>query len=872
MALVGLTAMANDTWVDTFYQFRLSFTTRAEQGGWQRLPLDETAITDAINHVQRFTYDPQFFAYNSLRLVAVDAAGEPLANQPEGGFYLSPTGPSVVPPIDGDEVVVEVDEEVPYLLSFVSSGLGRDPALKYEVIWPPYHERRPHNVRCSFFPPYLPKTRQRHERLLISDIPQLTLLTGGRFIGNLEELSMRPAEIALAAELPGPGVQHWHLYYQPLGSHHLKVPEQRLAELPATTAELVELGGAVMYTGETRFRLPGSDALQLGYTASTVKLTRDLAVPEPAKARIELAAAANEAESVQLVLWPQQPVAFESLTASDLRGPGGTVAADRIRIRRVAYVPISESSLITPATFLGDMGDPLIEVAPDRLLPDSGAQAFWVTVRVPPGTAAGTYTGNLRLTHDGQTQEIPLALRVRGFELPASPSLRVDIGGQYFIKDLVRQKEEAVSVMEYHGLPHEKEAIQRLSRGYYDLMVEANFVPKSAAMYTEVGLEWTPPPEGYGVDAPGNVFGLHDWDFSAYNEVMRHYIDERGMSTFCIYHTNPTQCHMFMHLPGKRLEEPNTGAPFSITGWQWFRDFHVISYKEVPESYRERAIIVTQKQWDDLVLRWFRAFAENLEANGWLDKAHIMIDETDNDTQLEHFLSLLKSDPLVAQIQVIACVQAHGLLHHKDPDNPERYRFRHLVDTLVPEFDENYDRWDEAYWDDYDIPRDRQRLWMYAVTTSRLAIDTPGVNNRQIGWDIFRRGAGGFLIWETIAWKHLYGESDNPWKNPWTRHANGSLAYFYPPHRDGVSPRPDWTITPSLRLETFRESSEDYEYAMMLEQAIEEGRGSPAAEAVLSDLHRFFADNTNWSQNDAWYLELRERMATAIEDLPAADE
>ena len=72
------------------------------------------------------------------------------------------------------------------------------------------------------------------------------------------------------------------------------------------------------------------------------------------------------------------------------------------------------------------------------------------------------------------------------------------------------------------------------------------------------------------------------------------------------------------------------------------------------------------------------------------------------------------------------------------------------------------------------------------------------------------------LIWETIGWDHPYGDSRNPWEDPYTPHANGSLAYFYPPNRDGFSPEKDLSLTPSLRLESFRESVDDYEYARML--------------------------------------------------------
>ena len=44
-------------------------------------------------------------------------------------------------------------------------------------------------------------------------------------------------------------------------------------------------------------------------------------------------------------------------------------------------------------------------------------------------------------------------------------------------------------------------------------------------------------------------------------------------------------------------------------------------------------------------------------------------------------------------------------------------------------------------------------------------------------------------------------------------------------------------------------------------------RSVSAGQAALADLERFFPDTLHWSQNDAWYLELRDRLAQAIVDL-----
>ena len=70
---------------------------------------------------------------------------------------------------------------------------------------------------------------------------------------------------------------------------------------------------------------------------------------------------------------------------------------------------------------------------------------------------------------------------------------------------------------------------------------------------------------------------------------------------------------------------------------------------------------------------------------------------------------------------------------------------------------------------------------------------------------------------------------------------------------------------------TFRESVDDYEYAHILENFVIQGKKKGVdvseAEQVIKDIDRFFYNSVQWSQNDAWYLDLRDRMAAAIVDM-----
>ena len=123
-------------------------------------------------------------------------------------------------------------------------------------------------------------------------------------------------------------------------------------------------------------------------------------------------------------------------------------------------------------------------------------------------------------------------------------------------------------------------------------------------------------------------------------------------------------------------------------------------------------------------------------------------------------------------------------------------------------------------------------------------------------------------------WDSVGCETDNPWEHSWTRWGNGAMSYFYPPRKDGPAPEPDWTIVPSLRLMTYREGVDDYEYARILEDLVAraqvKGIDASPAKSLLNEIPRFFYSSVHWSQNEVWYLDLRHQMAQAIVELKKA--
>jgi hypothetical protein len=145
-----------------------------------------------------------------------------------------------------------------------------------------------------------------------------------------------------------------------------------------------------------------------------------------ASAGVELSAAGRESESIQLqVVAPWEPLRNVRFEAQPLRSASGTVSD--IDVRLVGYLHSPNPAF--PATGTG----PDLRWYPDPLVPyrpfgvEAGSsKTLWVTIHVPPHVPAGVYEGSWRIVPEGGAPtDIPVRLRVHGFTLPETPSLRV---------------------------------------------------------------------------------------------------------------------------------------------------------------------------------------------------------------------------------------------------------------------------------------------------------------------------------------------------------------------------------------------------------------------------------------------------------------
>ncbi len=155
----------------------------------------------------------------------------------------------------------------------------------------------------------------------------------------------------------------------------------------------------------------------------SARIYREDGVPAtaPPAAAVPLSAARNETVYHQVAIRPGETLPAVTLVPSDLAGPGTIPAAS------VQWWPVGFANVKTvhrPGTRLGQVPDPLWPAAPTAA--SSGLNTpFLIGVSVPADARAGDYRGTVAVQSNGRhLADIPLALHVSDFALPADPTFR----------------------------------------------------------------------------------------------------------------------------------------------------------------------------------------------------------------------------------------------------------------------------------------------------------------------------------------------------------------------------------------------------------------------------------------------------------------
>jgi hypothetical protein len=480
--------------------------------------------------------------------------------------------------------------------------------------------------------------------------------------------------------------------------------------------------------GEMTYALPSPAGAVVWTTTTMDKVLKEAAPPTNPGEALQLFAAKNEFEPFQVVV-RAEGAASATLAMAPLSGPG---AIDRVEIRRVGYVSISEPS--DPGSIpSGRVPDPLepTTFGADEALPAGENQPFWITVYVPPDAPAGDYQSTLTITVDGAAAEVPVRLHVFDFALPA----KIGFDGNWN------------SSFQALGGSDSLEAVQSLKDFFYEHRLVPSSVAWPAGLNYDGGIEY---------DCASGTFLDEDnpYDFS---QLGPKYVDGAGWN--------------------------GTGFPsFQIMGFVDNSTPRPQTFCGVDRGADHYGTAEYNAEWSKLL----SAIDAYLSARGWQDKGYYYVQ---NEPQGQEDYDLAAH---LAQLTKAAAPNLRiAVSEEPKPEIAEHPGAAGASYDLwwadLSHFEPEYAKARQAAGED---------VWWYFLYGdlpphfNPITIDHGGIESRIAFWAAYKYRIRGFAYYSVTGW------GDDPYANPRPQgtNQNGDGFLLYPPVAGGLVSSIRWEL------------------------------------------------------------------------------
>jgi len=754
-------------------------------------------------------------------------------------------------------------------------------------------------VRYLYIPPLLSQIEAQERRL--AEVEPLDLPLAAR--GRIEAARARLAQLR-ERFLTGP------VGIGAAGAN------RAVAEMEREVEVLAQSIAEVVSTARIAAALQGKP-FALGWTHGTVKVLKTDPFPGRVEEPIVLEAARGEYEPAQLFVFaPDRALEHVKVQLSDLRGPdGATISASEISWRVVEYAVTTKPSY--EVRHIGEWPDPLRE-REEFSVPGNGHAIIWLTVHVPREAKPGDYHGEVVVTSPDGERFLPLRLHVWKFALPERPSLKTAFGlnccgrwqASMKVEEYIRNCAEHRVSLGFPGIPWAGPSIQKpsfdwtgmkqlsfaasgkgagLSTGRLFLVCDAGdgaratYGPfevvadrrqftaslREPLLFTRLRFEWRGgrPVEleisslllrgGDGQAKTFDDFTHPAWWKAVGRDLMVNAADGclRISVGASVEPASPDKSwpaaeRLAADTPAER-DWKIDWTPFDDVVEKYYPWAVNVIWLPLPGVPREASIEEAQRLASDAGLARIAAEAEkHLAERGWLEDAYTyMWDEPEG----KHY-------PVVDFVT--------GLIKQNAP------RLRNMMTARgFPQALRHIDIWCPEIYSFDPVAAEQERakgkvIWWYVAFSCRhpypnFWIDYPALDCRATFWLTWKHRIECFLYWSISNWWMV----EDPFNQQTFPGANGDGTLIYP----GEDGRPIDTI----RWENIREGLEDYEYFILLRQALEQAKAAGRASAdLLARAERLLAiddalvkDYANWSQDPQAYLDARRQMARTIEAL-----
>ncbi len=563
--------------------------------------------------------------------------------------------------------------------------------------------------------------------------------------------------------------------------------------------------------------------LKLWWAYNTENFMQDYEYDYDRDSTLRIHGIKGEVESAQLIVTPDKDIVSFDFSVSDLSAADGScISADNIEIYAEAYVDVDSS--YNADSYYGYYPDALVPLENYKFRRHNSIEAgenqgIWLNVNIAADAAAGTYTGSGTLTLDEETYIVPMELTVYDVTMPEQV-----------------HAESAFCVWYDHIQYGEGETSTELFDSYFWFLVDKRVMPvepenskvsdyKSYVEYMVENLAENPKISAYGlpygVSKINNVNHLNaDRVVELLTLMAQKNIELRkaGNSTVDLF----KKCYYYL---GSICDEPSGAEEYAIV--------------------RESDLIITKAKFQ---------VAELL--NDYPDLKESLL-------SLRHIVTATYADELVGTDEVGG------------------------VQTWCPQFQHFNTDAQRANMAARQESTDRlmgENVWWYGCMHPQSPyptyhLDDELITSRIVSWMQYDYGIEGNLYWCVNFYMRYSNGSTvarDPWKDPEVVLETPGDGYLvYPGREYGVN-----GPISTLRLESIRESHEDYEYFWLFEQKINEYNEAHGTDHDANGLLQAYFDGLYTGtvpENDsdafqAQRVELLKALELLHKDLDAAVE
>lgn len=535
----------------------------------------------------------------------------------------------------------------------------------------------------------------------------------------------------------------------------------------------------------------------------------------------------GDEEAVQVMITAKKDIKSFYLTASDLIREGGTekIGGSNVEILAERYIQtkVSSAKPKTASEYLGWYPDALVPIdaykaRKDNKITKGDNQGIWVNVAIPEDAVAGVYNGSLTLDLDGDKNELPFSLKVFDVAMPSEVHAKTAFDIWYGEIEYGEDEEDA------DGNPID------WPTNYYDFIISKRLTPQTSEYMRSVYLK----PENFA------QFVREIIEIAKNEKITSFRMPYGGVKheTYGEVVDYDTMVGLLRAMAQKNVELKERGEDVDLFKKAYF---YFNSFVDEPDSgklgavkYCDRAVTAAKKEVAPL-LSDYPELQKSL-----YEIPHIITSPVD----------FVEGDEETGGVQTWVS---------------QAQQYKPSILSEIAERKQSTEKYSigEGFW-----------IYMTMETNNpypSLQLDDNLLSSRTIFWMSKYYDLSCVLYWCACYYSKYTPTviKRDIWNDPTTYlNANGDGYLVYPGTYYGLT-----SPISTLRLESLRQGTEDYEYIYMLEKAIADYNGSHGTDYDFSDIMLsfyndvFVVGDVRSKTNVENFMTARSKLLTLLESV-----